>query len=81
MYSLFDSYFPTTRTIYVVSDVELADLKKRQAQAELTSLNTQRAELDRAYEQRKGLLDARVEELNKQVQALSPVEEKEEVAA
>ena len=81
MYSLFDSYLPTVRTVYVVSDSQLADLKKRQAQEELTSLHNQRVELDRAYEQRKEVLDVRIDDLTKQVQALSPAEEKEEVNA
>jgi hypothetical protein len=81
MYSLFDSYFPSIRTVYVVSDSQLAELKQRQAKEELTSLHEQRVNLDRAYEQRKEVLDVRVQELTAQVAALSPAKEEEKAAA
>ena len=81
MYSLFDSFLPTVRTVYVVSEAQLAELKERQAREELTSLHNQRVELDRAYEQRKEVLDVRIADLTKQVQELAPAEEKAEVEA
>ena len=65
----------------MVSDSQLADLKKRQAQEELASLRNQRLELDRAYEQRKEVLEGRIDEVRKQIDALAPAEEKAEVEA
>ena len=83
MFSIFDSYFPSVRTVYVVSDSQLADLKRRQAEEELASLASQRESLDKAYQSRVDVLEARVQEVTQQIAALNPVKEeaKEEVKA
>ena len=76
--SLFDSFFPSVRTVYVVSDSQLADLKKRQAEEELVSLNSQRESLDKAYAARVELIDARVQEVSQQIAAIAPAKEESE---
>ena len=83
MFSIFDSYFPSVRTVYVVSDSQLADLKRRQAEEELASLASQRESLDKAYQSRVDVLEARVQEVTQQIAALNPVKEeaKEEAKA
>ena len=66
MYSIFDTFFaPAVQTVYVVSDSQLADLKRRQAEQELENLAAQREGLERAYQARVQVLDERVAELQK----------------
>ena len=78
MISLFDSYFPTMRTVYVVSDSQLNELKVKQAQEELESLETQRASLTAMYESRLEAINARVVDVNAQIKAIAPATETSE---
>ncbi|MCP4973686.1 MAG: hypothetical protein GY914_08460 [Prochlorococcus sp.] len=83
MFSSFDYFFypPTQRTVYVVSDAQLNDLKLKQRQEELDSISDQRKSLDDAYQARVKVLDDRETALQAELKALAPSEAKEKVAA
>ena len=83
--SLFDSFFSDSffaphRTVYVVSDSQLEELKKRQHQEELDNLTESRKRLEANYQSRIKILDERETELKKELKALAPAE-KEAVKA
>ncbi|KGG14481.1 MULTISPECIES: hypothetical protein [unclassified Prochlorococcus] len=83
--SLFDSFFSDSffaphRTVYVVSDSQLEELKQKQNQEELDNLVESRKHLEANYQSRIKILDERETELKKELKALSPVE-KEAVKA
>ena len=66
------------RTVYVVSDSQLNELKVKQAQEELESLETQRASLTAMYESRLEAINARVVDVNAQIKAIAPATEASE---
>ncbi len=79
--SLFDSFFADSfftlhRTVYVVSDSQLEELKKRQHQEELDNLTGSRKRLEANYQSRVKILDEREAELKKELKALAPAEKK-----
>ena len=79
--SLFDSFFSDSffdpyRTVYVVSDSQLEELKKRQHQEELDNLTESRKRLEANYQSRIKILDERETELKKELKALVPTKEK-----
>ena len=83
--SLFDSFFSDSfftphRTVYVVSDSQLEELKQKQNQEELDNLVESRKRLDANYQSRIKILDERETELKKELKALAPAE-KEAVKA
>ena len=83
--SLFDSFFSDSfltphRTIYVVSDSQLEELKKKQNQEELDNLVESRKRLEANYQSRIKILDEREHELQEELKALTPAE-KETVKA
>ena len=78
--SLFDSFFSDSfltphRTVYVVSDSQLEELKKKQNQEELDNLVESRKRLEANYQSRIKILDERETELKKELKALAPTEE------
>ena len=75
-----DSFFTPHRTVYVVSDSQLEELKKRQHQEELDNLTESRKRLEANYQSRIKILDERETELKKELKALAPAE-KEAVKA
>mgnify|MGYP001441197862 CR=1 FL=1 len=75
-----DSFFAPHRTIYVVSDSQLEELKKRQHQEELENLTESRKRLESHYQSRIKILDERETELKEELKALAPTE-KEAVKA
>ena len=77
---LSDSFFAPHRTVYVVSDSQLEELKKRQHQDELDNLTESRKRLEANYQSRIKILDERETELKKELKALAPAE-KEAVKA
>ena len=54
-----DSFFSTTRTVYVVSDSQLEELKRKQHQEELDNIEMSRKRLEMNYQARVKVLEAR----------------------
>ena len=88
MYSLLfdsvfaDSFFTPHRTVYVVSDSQLEELKRNQHQEELDNIETSRKRLEANYQSRIKVLDERESELQEELKALAPAaEQKEKVTA
>ena len=83
--SLFDTFFSDSfltphRTVYVVSDSQLEELKQKQNQEELDNLVESRKRLEANYQSRIKILDERENELQEELKALTPAE-KETVKA
>ena len=73
MYSLFDYMLsPPVRTVVVVSEEQLNDLKAKQLNEEIEITKRQQEELDAAYNRRKQNLTDTLASLNSQVKALKP---------
>jgi len=73
MYSLFDYMLsPPVRTVVVVSEEQLNDLKAKQLNEELATVQRQSEELEAAYNRRKQNLTDTLASLNAQVKALTP---------
>ena len=75
--SLFDSFFSDSffaphRTVYVVSDSQLEELKQKQNQEELANLAESRKRLEANYQSRIKILDERETELKKELKAFTP---------
>ena len=75
--SLFDTFFSDSliapaRTVYVVSDSQLEELKRNQRQEELDNIQDSRKRLEENYQARFKLLDERKNELNEELMDLSP---------
>mgnify|MGYP001206993012 CR=1 FL=1 len=83
--SLLDSFFSDSllspmRTVYVVSDSQLEEIKRNQRQEELNNIETSRMRLEKTYQSRIKILNERQKELQEELKALSP-SEKEKVVA
>jgi len=77
-----DSFFSPMRTVYVVSDSQLEEIKRNQRQEELDNIETSRKRLEESYQARVKVLDKREHELQEEIKALAPAKkEKEKVAA
>ena len=77
-----DSFFTPHRTVYVVSDSQLEELKRNQHQEELDNIDTSRKRLEANYQSRIKVLDERESELQEELKALAPAaEQKEKVTA
>ena len=74
-----DSFFTPMRTVYVVSDSELEEIKRNQRQEELDNIEASRKRLEESYQSRVKVLDEREHELQEEIKALSPA--KKEKAA
>ena len=73
MYSLFDYMLsPPVRTVVVVSEEQLNDLKAQQLNEEIETVKRQREELEAAYNRRKQNLTDSLASLNTQIKALTP---------
>ena len=85
--SLFDavfaaSFFSPMRTVYVVSDSQLEEIKRNQREEELENIETSRKRLEESYQARVKVLDEREHELHEEINALAPAKkEKEKVTA
>ncbi len=73
-----DSFFTPHRTVYVVSDSQLEELRRNQHQEELDNIETSRKRLEANYQSRIKALDERESELKEELKALSPADEKKE---
>ena len=74
-----DSFFTPMRTVYVVSDSQLEEIKLNQRQEELDNIEASRKRLEESYQSRVKVLDEREHELQEEIKALSPA--KKEKAA
>tara|TARA_Y100001968_G_scaffold325319_1_gene366351 strand:- start:1063 stop:1350 length:288 start_codon:yes stop_codon:yes gene_type:complete len=71
--SLFaDSFFSPTRTVYVVSESQLEEIKRNQSEEELKNIEASRARLEERYQARVKVLDDRKHELQEEIKVLSP---------
>ena len=75
-----DSFFTPHRTVYVVSDSQLEELKRKQHQEELDNIEVSRKRLEENYQARVKVLADREVELQKELKALAPGK-KEKVTA
>ena len=71
-----DSFFSSMRTVYVVSDSQLEEIKRKQRQEELENLEASRKRLEETYHSRIKILDEREHELQEELKALAPAEKK-----
>ena len=69
---LFDSFFSPMRTVYVVSDSQLEEIKRKQSQEELDNLEASRKRLEENYQSRIKIIDEREHELHEELKALAP---------
>ena len=77
-----DSFFTPHRTVYVVSDSQLEELKRNQRQEELDNIEASRKRLEESYQARVKVLDEREHELQEEIKALAPAKkEKKKVIA
>ena len=77
-----DSFFSPMRTVYVVSDSQLEEIKRNQREEELENIEASRNRLEESYQSRVKVLDERKHELQEEIKALSPAtKEKGKVTA
>ena len=76
-----DSFFSPMRTVYVVSDSQLEEIKRNQRQQELDDLEASRKRLEETYQSRIKIIDEREHELQEELKALAPAEKKTELSA
>ena len=75
-----DSFFSPMRTVYVVSDSQLEEIKRNQRQEELDNLEASRKRLEETYHSRIKIIDERELELQEELKALASAEKKTELA-
>ena len=75
-----DSFFSPMRTVYVVSDSQLEEIKRKQHQEELNNIEASRNRLESNYQARVKVLSDREIELKEELKALAPAK-KEKVTA
>ena len=75
-----DSFFTPHRTVYVVSDSQLEEIKRNQRQEELDNIEASRKRLEESYQSRVKVLDERENELQEEIKALSPAKKKKAAA-
>ena len=85
--SLFDAVFADAflspmRTVYVVSDSQLEEIKRNQREEELENIETSRKRLEESYQARIKVLDDREHKLQEEIKSLAPAKkEKKKVTA
>ena len=75
-----DSFFTPHRTVYVVSDSQLEELKRKQHQEELDNIEASRKRLEENYQARVKVLTDLGVKLQEELKALAPAK-KEKVTA
>ena len=73
-----DSFFSPMRSVYVVSDSQLEEIKRNQREEELKNIEASRKRLEETYQSRVKVLDDREHELQEEIKALSPFKKKKE---
>ena len=82
MYSLFDYMLtPPVRTVVVVTEDQLTDLKLKQVNEEIKTIQVQQEELEAAYNRRKSSLSDSLAHLQSQVKQLTPAKTTKKVTA
>ena len=76
-----DSFFSPMKTVYVVSDSQLEEIKHKQRQEELDNLEASRKRLEETYQSRIKIMDERQHELQEELKALVPAEKKTKLPA
>ncbi len=71
-----DSFFSPMSTVYVVSDSQLEEIKRKHRQEELDNLEASRKRLEETYKSRIKIIDEREHELQEELKSLSPAEKK-----
>ena len=75
-----DSFFTPHRTVYVVSDSQLEELKRKQHQDELDNIEASRKRLEESYQTRVKVLADREVELKEELKALAPAKKEKATA-
>ena len=75
-----DSFVSPMRTVYVVSDSQLDELKRKQHQDELDNIEASRKRLEESYQTRVKVLADREVELKEELKALAPAKKEEATA-
>ena len=75
-----DSFFSPMRTVYVVSDSQLEELKRKQHQEELDNIEASRKRLEESYQTRVKVLADREVELKEELKALAPAKKEKATA-
>ena len=75
-----DSFFSPMKTVYVVSESQLEEIKRKQYQEELDNIEASRKRLESNYQARVKVLADREVELQEELKALAPAK-KEKVSA
>ena len=84
MYSSFfdavfaDSFLSPMRTVYVVSDSQLEELKRKEHQEELENIENSRKRLEESYQARVKVLEEREHELQEELKAIAPANNEKE---
>ena len=73
-----DSFFSPMRTVYVVSDSQLEELKRKEHQEELDNIETSRKRLEDSYKSRVKILEERQHELQEELKAIAPANNEKE---
>ena len=75
-----DSFFSPMKTVYVVSDSQLEEIKRNQREEELKNIETSRKRLEENYKARVKVLDDREHRLQEEIKAhASTKKDKEKV--
>jgi len=75
-----DSFLSPMRTVYVVSDSQIEELKRKQHQDELDNIEASRKRLEENYQARVKVLADREIELKEELKALSPAKKEKATA-
>ena len=70
-----ESSFSPMRTVYVISDSQLEEIKRKEQQEELDNLEASRKRLEEVYQSRIKHIDERETELQEELKALFSQEE------
>ena len=73
-----DSFFSPMRTVYVVSESQLEELKRKEHQEELDNIENSRKRLEESYQARVKVLEEREHELQEELKAIAPANKEKE---
>tara|TARA_B100000131_G_scaffold300554_1_gene321996 strand:+ start:430 stop:657 length:228 start_codon:yes stop_codon:yes gene_type:complete len=69
--SFFHPFFSPMRTVYVISDSQLEEIKRKQHEEALNDIETSRKRLEKTYQARIKELDEREVDLKKELKSLT----------
>tara|TARA_Y100001968_G_scaffold333645_1_gene397887 strand:- start:4405 stop:4650 length:246 start_codon:yes stop_codon:yes gene_type:complete len=78
--SAFDSLFTPYPTVYVVSDSQLHEIKRKQREEELDNIESSRKRLEDSFQARIKILDEREQELQEELKLLASAKKKKVLA-